>query len=302
MLPMPHSRPLPLPRRRLLLQAAALPLLAGCQAIAPAPTGESAALARLQALEHTFDGRLGLCAIDTGSGKSLAYRATERFPLCSTFKAVLAAAILAESSRSAGLLQRRIRYARQDLVAYSPVTQAHVDDGMTVEQLCAAAIQYSDNTAGNLLLQLVGGPAGLTAYARSVGDTAFRLDRWETALNTALPGDERDTTTPAAMSATLKRLALDGGLAAPQRAQLQDWLSGNTTGGARIQAGVPAGWRVGDKTGTGDYGSTNDIAVIWPPQRAPVTLAIYLTGSTPDAKPRNDIVAEAARVVADWLA
>ena len=298
---MPDTRPLPLPRRRLLLGAASLTLVAGCRTIAPPPR-ESTALAQLQALEQTFDGRLGLCAIDTGSGRSLAWRAAERFPLCSTFKAVLAAAILAESSRSAGLLQRRIRYGRQDLVAYSPVTQSHVDDGMTVAQLCAAAVQYSDNTAGNLLLQLVGGPAGLTAYARSAGDAAFRLDRWETALNSALPGDERDTTTPAAMSATLKRLVLDDELGAPQRAQLQDWLVGNTTGDARIRAGVPAGWRVGDKTGTGDYGSTNDIAVLWPPQRAPVTLAIYLTGTTLDARPRNEIVAQAARVVADWLA
>jgi len=298
---MPNTRSLALPRRRLLLRAAALPLLAGCQGIAPTPR-DTAALARLQALEHNFDGRLGLCAIDTGSGRTLAWRAAERFPLCSTFKAVLAAAVLAESSRSPGLLQRRIRYTRQDLVTYSPVTQAHVGDGMTVEALCAAAVQHSDNTAGNLLLQLVGGPAGLTAYARSVGDTAFRLDRWETALNSALPGDERDTTTPAAMSATLKRLALDDALAAPQRAQLQDWLVGNTTGDARIRAGVPAGWRVGDKTGTGDYGSTNDVAVLWPSQRAPVTLAIYLTGTAPDAKPRNEIVAQAARVAADWLA
>ena len=298
---MPNTRSLALPRRRLLLRAAALPLLAGCQGLAPAPR-DTAALARLQALEHSFEGRLGLCAIDTGSGRTLAWRAAERFPLCSTFKAVLAAAVLAESSRSPGLLQRRIRYTRQDLVTYSPVTQAHVGDGMTVEALCAAAVQHSDNTAGNLLLQLVGGPAGLTAYARSVGDTAFRLDRWETALNSALPGDERDTTTPAAMSATLKRLALDDALTAPQRAQLQDWLVGNTTGDARIRAGVPAGWRVGDKTGTGDYGSTNDVAVLWPSQRAPVTLAIYLTGTAPDAKPRNEIVAQAARVAADWLA
>jgi beta-lactamase class A len=297
---MPDTCFLPLPRRRLLL-AAALPLLAGCQSIAPTPR-ESTALAQLQALEQTFDGRLGLCATDTASGRSLAWRAAERFPLCSTFKAVLAAAVLAESSRSPGLLQRRIRYARQDLVTYSPVTQVHVEDGMTVAELCAAAVQHSDNTAGNLLLQLIGGPAGLTAYARSAGDADFRLDRWETALNSALPGDERDTTTPAAMSATMKRLVLDAELTAPQRAQLQDWLMGNTTGGSRIRAGVPAGWRVGDKTGTGDYGSTNDIAVLWPPRRAPVTLAIYLTGTAPDAKPRNDIVAQAARVVADWLA
>jgi beta-lactamase class A len=298
---MPDTRLLPLTRRRLLLRAAALPLLAGCQTSAPT-SRDSTALAQLQALEQSFDGRLGLCAIETGSGRSLAWRAAERFPLCSTFKAVLAAAVLAQGSRSPGLLQRRIRYTRQDLVTYSPVTQAYVGDGMTVGELCAAAVQHSDNTAGNLLLQLVGGPSGLTAYARSVGDMAFRLDRWETALNSALPGDERDTTTPAAMSGTLKRLVLDGELTAPQSAQLQDWLLGNTTGEARIRAGVPTGWRVGDKTGTGDYGSTNDIAVLWPPQRAPVTLSIYLTGTAPDARPRNEIVAQAARIAADWLA
>lgn len=285
--------------RRLLLQAAVLPLFAGCQSALTAP--DTTAHASLRALEQGFPGRLGLHAIDTGSGRSLAYRAGERFPLCSTFKAVLAAAILAESSHDPGLLARRIRYGRQDLVSYSPVTELHVDDGMTVEQLCAAAVQHSDNTAGNLLLRLVGGPAGLTAYLRSTGDKDFRLDRWETALNSALPGDLRDTTTPAAMSLTLKHLVLDQGLPAAQRARLQDWLLGNTTGGARIRAGVPAGWRVGDKTGTGDYGTTNDVGVLWPPGRGPVTLAIYLTGASPDAKPRNDIVAQAAAIVAGWL-
>ena len=292
----------PLSHRRLLLQAAALPLLFGCGALpAQSPRGRAAS-ARLAALEQSFDGRLGVHAIDTGSGEALGYRAGERFPMCSTFKVVLAAAILQQGTVTPGLMQRRIRYAAADLVAYSPITERHLADGMTVAQLCAAAIQYSDNTASNLLMQVLGGPQAVTAYARAQGDPAFRLDRWETALNSALPGDERDTTTPAAMSATLQRLALDRQLAPPQGAQLQEWLLGNTTGAARIRAGVPAHWKVGDKTGTGDYGTSNDVAILWPGQRAPVALAIYLTGRRPDARPRSDIVAAAAAVVANWLA
>lgn len=291
-------------RRAFLLTVAALPLaLAGCARTVRQPeTSRIAADAqdRLGRLERDLGGRLGLFALDTSDGAQLGHRADERFPLCSTFKMMLAAAILERSATTADLLQQRVRYDRGDLVTYSPLTEKHVDTGMTVAELCVAAVQYSDNTAANLLMELLGGPAAVTEFARRIGDRDFRLDRWETELNSAIPGDPRDTTTPAAMGHSLHRLVLGDALGAEQRAQLQDWLRGNTTGGARIRAGVPADWQVGDKTGTGSYGTAHDIGVLWPPQRAPIVLAIYTAHASPEAEARSDIIAAAARVVADW--
>ncbi len=236
-------------------------------------------------------------ALNTADGSVIAHRGEERFPLCSTFKLVASAAILAQQMREPGLLAQRIKYNRAELVTYSPITEKHLEGGMTVAELCAAAIQYSDNTAGNMLIKLLGGPPAVTAFARIIGDTTFRLDRWETELNSAIPGDARDTTTPAAMAATLQKLVLGTTLAAPQRDQLQAWLRGNTTGATRIRAGVPAGWVVGDKTGGGDYGANNDVAVLWPPGRSPIVLALYMTQQEKDAKPKNEVLAEATRVV-----
>jgi beta-lactamase class A len=182
-------------------------------------------------------------------------------------------------------------------VAYSPVTQQHLREGMTVAELCAAALQYSDNTAGNQLMKILGGPAAVTAFARSIGDASFRLDRWETALNSAIPGDLRDTCTPGGMAGNLQRLLLQDTLGGPQRQQLATWLRGNTTGATRIRAGVPAGWAVADKTGAGDYGSVNDIGVLWTPAGVPMVLTVYLTQPRKDASGRNDVVAAAARIV-----
>lgn len=198
-------------------------------------------------------------------------------------------------------MQQRIKYQQRDLVTYSPITEQHINDGMTVAALCAAAMQYSDNTASNLLMKILGGPGSVTAFARSIGDRQFRLDRWETALNSSIPGDRRDTSTPNAMGVSLQRLALGSALEPHLQAQLQAWLRGNTTGAARIRSSVPANWQVGDKTGTGDYGTANDVAVLWSPQRAPVVVAIYTTQGEKDAKARNDIIASATRIVVDWL-
>ena len=180
---------------------------------------------------------------------------------------------------------------------------------MTVSALCAAALQYSDNTASNLLMKILGGPGAVTTFARSIGDRQFRLDRWETALNSSIPGvgvaspleNRRDTSTPTAMASSLHRLALGDALEPRLQLQLRVWLQGNTTGATRIRAGVPADWGVGDKTGTGDYGTANDVALVWPPRRAPVVVAIYTTQCEKDAKARNDVIASAARIVVDWL-
>ncbi|MET0964612.1 MAG: class A beta-lactamase [Noviherbaspirillum sp.] len=299
---MPITPACPSPTRRsLLLAAASLPLVHACTALPAAARSHEIAEARLRQLEASLDGRLGVYALDTGSGARLGFRGDERFPMCSTFKAVLAGAILERSAREPDLLQRRIRYAAGELVSYSPITEGHVKDGMTVAGLCDAAVRYSDNSAANLLLDIVGGPASLTGFARTQGDERFRLDRWETALNTAEPGDPRDTTTPQAMVILLQRLCLGDGLPQAQRLQLQDWLRRNTTGATRIRGGVPAGWQVGDKTGTGPYGTANDVGLIWPPQRAPLVLAIYTTRRGQGAEPRNDILAAAARVVMEAL-
>ncbi|WP_175944267.1 PEN family class A beta-lactamase, Bcc-type [Burkholderia pyrrocinia] len=304
-------------RRTLLLAAATAPLVltvaacASSQAAAPgeateaaaavASAASAAAAAALADLERDAGGRLGVCALDAASGRRVEHRADERFPFCSTFKAMLSAAVLAQSVARPGLLQQRVTYGKADLVNYSPVTEKHVGAGMTVAELCEATIQYSDNSAANLLMKLLGGPSAVTAYARSIGDDTFRLDRWETELNTALPGDLRDTTTPAAMAASMRVLTLGDALPAAQRAQLVTWLRGNKVGDKRIRAGVPAGWTVGDKTGTGDYGTTNDLGVVWSPSRAPIVLAVYYTQAHADARAKDDVIADVARVVVAGL-
>ena len=283
-------------RRTMLLAAATAPLVLSVNACASRQAADVSPATSFDALERAAGGRLGVCAIDTANGRRAQHRADERFRFCSTFKAMLAAAVLARSVERPALLQQRVTYRQDDLVRYSPVTERHVGTGMTVAGLCAAAVQYSDNSAANLLLKLIGGPSAVTAYARAIGDDTFRLDRWETELNTALPVDLRDTTTPAAMAASLRVLALGEALPAAQRAQWIEWLRGNKVGDKRIRAGVPAGWRVGDKTGTGDYGTTNDVGVVWPPSRAPIVLAVYYTQTRADAQAKDDVIEAAARI------
>ncbi|ANN78350.1 class A beta-lactamase [Bordetella flabilis] len=290
--------PASLQRRALLRAAAAAPFCLPLSAFATvAGDGDGALHAAFGSLEKSYASRLGVCAIDTANGREIRHRAEERFPFCSTFKAMAAAAVLARASADPGLLARRIPYTRADLVTYSPITEKHAGAGMTVAELCAATVQYSDNTAGNLLIKLLGGPPALTAFMRGVGNRSFRLDRWETDLNTAIPGDPRDTATPSDMAHSLNKLVLGGALPAAGRAQLKEWLVGNTTGDRRIRAGVPDGWQVGDKTGTGSYGTANDIAVLWPPARPPIVLAVYSTQPSKTGKPSDALIAEATRVV-----
>jgi beta-lactamase class A len=276
-----------------------VPVSAAAAAAAATATATATATARLAALEIESHGRLGVAAWNTADDSRIAHRGAERFPFCSTFKMMVAATVLARSVRDDALLGKRIRYTKDDLVPYAPVTGKHLEDGMTVAELCAAAIQYSDNPAANLLMKELGGPAGITAFARSIGDTEFRLDRRETELNTAIPGDPRDTTTPQAMLESLHKLVLGDALPPAQRAQLKDWMLGNTTGAERIRAGVPAGWPVADKTGSGDYGTVNDIGVIWPPGKAPILIAVYLTQPGKDDKGRSDVIAAASKIVVD---
>ncbi|WP_399217723.1 class A beta-lactamase [Synechococcus sp. ATX 2A4] len=271
---------------------------AGATVMAADPRQVAAVVAELAQLERSAGGRLGVFALDTATGLRIGHRSAERFPLCSTFKLLLAAAMLERSTRTPGLLEQRLPVTPADLVTYAPIAEQRVGSSMTIAELAAATVQYSDNAAANLLLRQLGGPAGMTAFARSIGNSRFRLDRWETELNSALPGDPRDTDTPAAMGTSVQALALGTALPAPQQQQLTTWLLGNTTGAARIRAGVPDGWQVGEKTGTcGAYGTANDVGVLFPPGRRPVVLAIFHTQPEATALVRNDVIAAATRLV-----
>ncbi|MDF2940226.1 MAG: beta-lactamase [Gammaproteobacteria bacterium] len=254
-------------------------------------------LVKIQALETSSHGRLGVTEINTVNQDNFQYQATQRFPMGSTWKVMLVGDILKQSMNDPHLLQQKILYTKTDLDFYSPVTKQHLTDGMTIADLCAATLTESDNTAANLLMRQLGGPQSVTAFARSIGDKSFRVDRWEPALNSAIPGDPRDTTTPLAMAQSLQKLVFGNVLAPAQQSQLQTWLKQNTTGNARIRAGVPSGWIVGDKTGTGDYGTTNDIAVLWPPKGSPIILVVYFTQSQQNAAPRDDVIASVTRIL-----
>lgn len=255
--------------------------------------------ARLVELERRWGGRLGVAILDTGSGEMLSHRGDQRFAMCSTFKSLAAAFVLARVDEGKETLSRRIAYGKDQLVPYSPATERHAGkDGMTMAQLCEAAVTLSDNTAANLILDSFGGPAGLTEWLRTLDDLVTRLDRREPHLNENKPGDLRDTTTPISMLYTLKNIVLGKALSDASREQLIAWLVANTTGDKKLRAGLPAGWRVGDKTGSGPHNATNDVAVIWPPQRAPIIVTtFYSEGGGSDAD-RSAVIADVGRLVA----
>ena len=257
----------------------------------------------LGSLEKERGGRLGVAVTDMRSGKSAAYRGDERFPMCSTFKALAAAALLSRVDAGKDQLDRRVRFEAHDLVEYSPITKNHVGgEGMSIAEICEAAITMSDNTAGNLMLASLGGPEGLTAYLRSLGDTVTRLDRNEPTLNEALSGDPRDTTSPSAMLSDLRTLIAGNALTPASRERLIGWLVRNKTGDARLRAGFHREWRIGDKTGSGERGTANDVAVIWPSaDRPPLFVTVYLTESAPEADHRNATLAAVAKLVATSL-
>ena len=250
-------------------------------------------------LERNRGGRLGIAVLDTAGGGIAQYRGHERFPLCSTYKCLAAALVLARVDRDEDSLGRRVGYRRNDLVPYSPITKTHADgDGMTLDALCDAAMTVSDNTAANLLLDSFGGPPRLTAYLRSLGDTVTRLDRAEPELNEATPGDPRDTTTPVAMLELLRQIVCGTALSEASRARLTGWMVRCKTGDKRLRAGVPADWRVGDKTGTGEHGVTNDVAVMWPVGRAPLIVTAFYADGPGSEETRSEVLAEVGRLVA----
>lgn len=289
-------------RQTALMASALIPLLLTSSPLwAQAPQDTVAIGKKLAELEKSTGGRLGVVLINTADNSQIVYRGDERFPMCSTSKVMAASAILKQSETQTSLLNQRVEIKKSDLVNYNPITEKHLDGGMTIAELTDATLRYSDNTAMNKLIAQLGGPAKVTQFARSIGDKTFRLDRTEPTLNTAIPGDERDTTTPAAMAKTLQNLTLDNALAEPQRKQLVEWMKKNTTGGASIRASLPTTWTVADKTGSGSYGTTNDIAVIWPENQPPVVLVTYFTQPQKEAKSRNDVLAAAAKIVTEGL-
>ncbi|QIL83836.1 class A beta-lactamase [Diaphorobacter sp. HDW4A] len=261
---------------------------------------------RLKVLEARSGGRLGLSVQVLGGQNSIGYREDEMFPMCSTFKLLLAARILQLSQLGEFPLEQSLLYEKKELVAYSPETEKHADvDGMTIRALCEAAVVLSDNTAANLLLNLQGGPAGLTRWLRTnVGDMRTRLDRIETDLNTAIAGDPRDTTTPRAMGKTALALLTDKtGLLTPgSQKQLRDWLLASRTGDKRLRTGMPSDWKIGGKTGSGDNGTANEVSIVWSAQgMAPMIVSAYLTGAMKvESEGRDAILAEVGRVVTDW--
>jgi beta-lactamase class A len=264
------------------------------------PTPTPAPTPAFDRLEAEFAARLGIYAIDTGSGRTVEHRADERFAYASTGKALAAGALLA-TTPPAGL-DRRVTYADTDLLPHSPVTERHVRDGMALRDVLDASVRHSDNTAANLVVAELGGPAGVEKALRGLGDRVTRVDRTETELNEAAPGDTRDTTTPRAIATDLRAYVLGDALPADDRGLLTRWLRTSTTGDTLVRAGVPDGWVVGDKSGAGGYGTRNDIAVAWRPDRAPVVLAVMSKRDKENADHDDTLIARAAAAVVTALA
>ncbi|WP_425440943.1 class A beta-lactamase [Sediminibacillus albus] len=245
-------------------------------------------------IEEAFDARLGVYAIDTGTNQSVKYNPDERFAYSSTFKLLASAFLLKQNDLKD--LEKVVTFVKDDLVTYSPVTEKHVDTGMTLLEISEAAIRKSDNTAGNLLLNALGGPENYKQALREIGDDVTQPERYETELNEFSPGNKRDTSTPRALANNLRKVVLGDFLPREKQELLIDWMKGNATGDALIRAGKPEGWTVGDKSGAGSYGTRNDIAIVWPPGREPIVIAVMSRHKTKDAKYDDELVARAAEV------
>lgn len=290
-------------RRTLLTTAGAVTAasLLGAGQAAHAADGTDPVSARLRALEEAHGARLGVFAYNVRTRRSVRHRAAERFPVCSLFKVLAVAAVLRDLDRDGEVLARRIHYTTDDLVENSPETQLHVLDGMTVAELCDAAIRRSDNTAANLLLRELGGPAAITRFARSIGDRFTRLDRWEPELNSAEPWRVTDTTTPYAIGRSYARLVLGDELAAHDRRRLTDWMLANRTSDNRFRAGLPPTWTLADKTGGGWYGANNDAGIAWTPDGTPVVLVVQVTAPEREAAYDHELIVETTKLLAATL-
>jgi beta-lactamase class A len=281
-----------LTRRRFVAAALAVPTL-----LRATPTSLGGLPEAFAQLEQTNGGRLGVSVLATGTGERAQHRADERFPMCSTFKFLLAAAVLQRIDRHQERPDREVAVPHKPLLANSPLTELHAGGMMRVTALCHAVLTRSDNTAANLLLEGIGGPPGIISFARSITDTVTRLDRTELALNEALDGDPRDTTSPAAMAGDLEAVLLGSVLSSASRNRLTLWMRANLTGLEHLRAKLPASWLVADKTGSNGEHTTNDIAVLWPVNKPPVVVAAYITQCTGPESRRSAMLAEIGRLV-----
>ncbi|PEG09049.1 class A beta-lactamase BlaIII [Bacillus wiedmannii] len=250
-------------------------------------------------LEKEYDAKLGIYALDTGTNQTIAYHSDDRFAFASTSKSLAVGALLRKNSLEA--LDQRITYTHEDLSNYNPITEKHVDTGMTLKELADASVRYSDSTAHNLILKQLGGPSEFEKILREMGDTVTTSERFEPELNEVHPGETHDTSTPEAIAKTLQSFTLGTALPIEKRELLVDWMKRNTTGDKLIRAGVPKGWEVADKTGAGSYGTRNDIAIIWPPNKKPIVLAILSNHDKEDAKYDDKLIADATKVVLNTL-
>lgn len=277
-------------------------LIAVTGATAPLYAGDNVILETVRDIESRLGGRIGISIHDTGSGQRWEHRADERFPLSSTFKPFACAAVLTRIESGAERLHRVIEIEDDDLVSYSPLTETRVNTvGMTIAELCEATITLSDNTAGNLILESIGGPKAFTDYMRTIGDDTSRLDRWETDLNEGTPGDKRDTTTPRAAAASLNRLLLGQILSVSSREQLTTWMENDKVADALLRSALPEDWRIADKTGAGGHGARSIIAVIWPPAREPLVISIYVTENDASFAERNQAIAEIGAAIVETV-
>jgi beta-lactamase class A len=283
-----------------LLHRSGLAAASSSSASAPPPSVRpvsSAISQQLAGIEAQSGGRLGVAIADMGNGALYGHRAGEVFPLCSLFKLLAAAGVLSLVDAGQLRLNERIQFPREVLLDGSPIMRSYLRHGVTLGQACSAAVSWSDNTAGNLLLSVLGGPHGVTAYCQSIGDSVTRLDRGEPAVNTATPGDPQDSTRPAAILSDLLALLVGDKLSAGSRALLIGWMKDCRTGRSRIVAGLPAHWRFGDKTGLGGFGSTNDVGIAWPPAGPPLLIAAFLTGTKAGPAHRNATLAAVGGVL-----
>ncbi|KEZ78569.1 class A beta-lactamase [Salinisphaera hydrothermalis] len=247
-------------------------------------------------IESQYGGRLGVAVLDSATGRIASYRGDERFPMCSTFKIFAAAAMLANVDAGSERLNRRITYEPKDLVIYSPITRGHLTDGMTLGALARAAVRWSDNSAANLVLDSFGGPDALNTYLRGLGDRVTRLDSREPICSQIVAGSVANTSTPVAMVGTMRSILLGDALTASSRRRLTGWMIDGRTGDKRLRAGLPASWRVGDKTGSGDLATANDVAIAWPPHGPPLLIAVFFTGA-PGAVDRDRPIADVGRLI-----
>jgi len=285
--------------RRTFLAASSCLVLSGPVAIASPASGFAG---RIEAIRDRIGGRLGLHVLDTQTGRRWAFDDGSRYSTASTFKMLLAAAILQRADLGTINLDQQLQVRESDMLSHAPVTSKHLDSPMTVRELCAAVVEVSDNPAANLLLKMIDGPAGLTRFLRSIGDRETRMDRYELELNSNLPGDPRDTTTPRAMVHSMEQVLTKQVLSPASRELLLGWMINASTGLKMFRLGLPAEWKIGDKTGKGANGAVNDLVIAWPPGRKPVLVALYLSDSSRTVDELSAVHAEVAAIVAREVA